>query len=107
MIDQFDMFDGEGAFLGKMRHHWNKAIEGEGAFCPCCGKWGKVYKTKISQHLALCLRWISMHGDADGWVDVQNTEGFTALHFASFHGSYRLIQSLVETANADITLANK
>ena len=70
MIDQFDMFEGEGAFLGKMRHNWNKAIEGEGAFCPCCGKWGKVYKTKISQHLALCLRWISQHGDADGWVDV-------------------------------------
>jgi len=73
MIDQFDMFDGEGAFLGKMRHHWNKAIEGEGAFCPCCGKWGKVYKTKMSQHLALCLRWISTHGDSDGWADVQNT----------------------------------
>lgn len=73
MIDQFDMFDGEGAFLAKMRHNWNKAIEAEGAFCPCCGKWGKVYKTKLSQHLALCLRWMFVHGDeADGWVDVQN-----------------------------------
>jgi hypothetical protein len=73
MADQFDMFDGEGAFLAKIRHLWNKAIEGEGGFCPCCGKWGKVYKTKMSQHLALCLRWISTHGDAEGWVDVQNT----------------------------------
>ena len=41
------------------------------------------------------------------WVDVQNSEGFTALHFASFHGNYKLLQSLVETANADVTLANK
>jgi len=74
MIDQFDMFEGEGSFLAKMRNNWNKSIEADGGFCPCCGKWGKVYKTKLSQHLALCLRWMYIHGDAvDGWVDVQNT----------------------------------
>ena len=73
-MSQFDMFDGEGAFLARMRYLWNKTIEGEGGFCPCCGKKGKVYKTKLSQHLALCLRWIHVHADpADGWVDVQNT----------------------------------
>ena len=41
------------------------------------------------------------------WVDVQNLEGFSALHFASFHGNYKIIYPLVETANADINLLNK
>lgn len=72
MSEQSDMFEDEGMFLARMRSNWNKAIEGEGAHCPCCGKWGKVYKIKLSQHLALCLRWIAVHGDEDGWVDVQN-----------------------------------
>lgn len=72
MSEQMDMFSDEGMFLAKMRNAWNKAIEADGGFCPCCGKWGKVYKTKLSQHLALCLRWIAINGDDDGWVDVQN-----------------------------------
>ena len=55
------------------RETWRNAIEGDGAYCPCCDKWGKVYKMKLSQHLALCLRWIATHGDEDGWVDVQNS----------------------------------
>lgn len=73
MSDQMEMFGDEGAWLAKMRHNWNKSIEGEGAFCPCCGGWGKVYKRVLSQHLALCLRWIAVHGEGDdSWVDVQN-----------------------------------
>lgn len=73
MAEQFDMFEGEGHFLAKMRSNWSKSIEGDGSHCPCCGKWGKVYKTKLSQHLALCLRWIAISADEEGWVDVQNT----------------------------------
>lgn len=73
MTTQTDMFDGEGSWLAKQRSDWNKSIEADGAHCPCCGKWGKIYKTKLSQHLALCLRWIDQHGDEEGWVDVQNT----------------------------------
>lgn len=72
MTEQVEMFESESVWLAKMRSTWNKSIEGEGAFCPCCGKWGKVYKIKLSQHLALCLRWIAINGDEDGWVDVQN-----------------------------------
>lgn len=71
MTEQVEMFESESVWLAKMRSTWNKSIEGEGAFCPCCGKWGKVYKTKLSQHLALCLRWIAVNGDDDGWIDVQ------------------------------------
>jgi ankyrin repeat protein len=34
-------------------------------------------------------------------------EGFTALHFAAYHGRYGIIRRLVEEAKADITVANK
>jgi ankyrin repeat protein len=41
------------------------------------------------------------------WADVQNCEGFTALHFASFHGNYKMLYPLVETAGADMNILNK
>jgi hypothetical protein len=41
------------------------------------------------------------------WVDVANFEGFTALHFASFHGNYKMLYPLVEQAHADLTVVNK
>jgi len=72
MTEQLDMFNNEGHFLARMRNNWNKVIEADGGYCPCCGKWGKVYKMKLSQHLALSLRWIALHGEQDGWIDVQN-----------------------------------
>jgi len=72
-MSQLEMFDNEGEWLKKLRTNWGTAIEADGGFCPCCGKWGKVYKVKLSQHLALCLRWMYLRGDDDGWVDVQNS----------------------------------
>lgn len=41
------------------------------------------------------------------WLDSQNSEGFTALHFCSFHGNMRLMQVLIEEGSADMGLANK
>lgn len=70
MNEQMDLF--EGLFLAKMRNNWNKLIEAEGGHCPCCGKWGKVYRRILNEHLVLALRWIAVHGDDQGWVDVQN-----------------------------------
>ena len=72
-MNQSSFFGSEEEWLANMKSNWDKAITGDGAFCPCCGKWGKVYKYKLSQHLALCLRWIAIHGKENGWVDVQNT----------------------------------
>lgn len=72
-MKQIDMFDSQEAFIRSLKEEWKKEIEGKGGQCPCCEKFGKVYKMKMSQHLALCLRWIFIHGDADGWVDVQNS----------------------------------
>lgn len=72
MSEQMEMFSDDGIFLAKLRSNWSKTIEEDGGHCPCCGKWGKVYKTKLSQHLALCLKWIASHEGEDGWADVQN-----------------------------------
>ena len=71
-MKQIDMFNSEEAYLRKMREDWNRSIEAKGGHCPCCTRFGKVYKIKMSQHLALCLRWIYVHGEEGGWVDVQN-----------------------------------
>lgn len=57
--------------LRKMQDEWDATIAGEGGCCPVCGKFGKVYKYKLSQSLALALKWIGDHGADDGWVDVQ------------------------------------
>lgn len=59
--------------LSELRHEWKESISGPGGHCPCCNRWGKVYKYKLSQHLALCLKWIVAHADEEGWTDVQNT----------------------------------
>ena len=72
-MNQKDMFSDDDSFLNKLKEQWETAIMGDGGNCPCCGKWGKVYKYKLSQHLALALRWIVVHGKENGWVHVQNT----------------------------------
>lgn len=61
-------------YLEGVREEWVATIEGKGGTCPCCDRWGKVNKLSLSQHLALCLRWIYLNGDKndDGWVHVQN-----------------------------------
>jgi len=66
-----DIFDDP---VQKLRHDWRYTIEGDGGHCPVCDKFGKVYKIKLSQALALALKWVADHGGDDGWVDVQ-TQG--------------------------------
>lgn len=66
-----DIFDDP---LQKLRHDWRHTIEGDGGHCPVCDKFGKVYKIKLSQALALALKWVADHGKEDGWIDVQ-TQG--------------------------------
>ena len=39
------------------------------------------------------------------FINVQNIEGFSAIHFASFHGSYSMLRKLSD-AGADIKLVN-
>ena len=72
-MNQIDMFNGEEAYLRKMRENWKKDIEAKGRRCSCCDRYGKVYRRPLSQHLALCLRWIYVQSEDNDWVDVQNT----------------------------------
>lgn len=63
--------DNDSLYIAKKK--WQDTIGGKGGHCPCCGKWGKVNKYKLSQALALALKWIVDHGHPQtGWVDVQN-----------------------------------
>ena len=72
-VSSLDLWSEEADYLDRLRTAWNQTIEGEGGHCVCCGKWGKVYKIKLSQHLALCLKWIIDHSTpSEPWVDVQN-----------------------------------
>lgn len=57
--------------LKNLQDEWDRTITGEGGCCPVCGKFGKVYKYKLSQALGLALKWIKDHAGEDGWVDVQ------------------------------------
>ena len=40
------------------------------------------------------------------WVCAPTDEKFTALHFATYHGNFELIQMLVDRMEADIKLRN-
>lgn len=59
--------------LNIARARWRLEIEGAGGFCPCCDRWGKVYKLKLNKGLVRALYWMTVNGDEDGWVDVQRT----------------------------------
>jgi len=41
------------------------------------------------------------------WANATTDEGFTAIHFATYHGSYAMLNFLTETAKVDITKKNK
>ena len=41
------------------------------------------------------------------WVDAPTDEGFTCIHFATYHGNYHLLKFLTQTAQADIHVKNK
>jgi hypothetical protein len=72
-VNQANLFDDDMRdYLNELKASWRKTIGAEGGRCPCCEKFGKIHEMKLNQHLALCLRWISLNGDAEGWVDVQN-----------------------------------
>ena len=57
--------------LSKLKMNWRKTIEGDGGYCPCCGKWGKISPFSITETHALALLWMSRAPcDSDGWIDV-------------------------------------
>jgi hypothetical protein len=57
--------------LAQMRDNWEVAIEGDGGHCPCCGRWGKIYKRALNASMARSLMWlVNRPHRGDGWTHV-------------------------------------
>ena len=60
--------------LDKLRAHWRVTIEGDGGYCPCCDRWGKIYRRALNASMARALVWlVQQPGRGDGWVHVPDT----------------------------------
>lgn len=69
LIGQYKMFDlFETDILHKLRSDYQKKLEGEGAECPCCKRFGKYNGYSITKTDAKFLVWLFINGDKDGWV---------------------------------------
>lgn len=66
-LDDFDKI-----IIDELRGKWHEIIKGKGGHCPCCDRWGKVNAFKLTQALALTLKWMQLHPDGSGWIDMQN-----------------------------------
>src|SRR5262245_36609489 len=57
--------------LSDARAEWQRTIEGDGGHCPCCDRWGKMYRRGINRVMAGSIVWLARHGPPGGdWVDV-------------------------------------
>ena len=57
--------------LAELRDTWRAVIEGDGGHCPCCDRWGKVYRRNLNAAMARGLIWLTKQPDrGDGWVHV-------------------------------------
>jgi len=55
--------------LEQARNNWDLTIRDKGGHCPCCDRWGKVYRHKVSESMVKSLLWIaSNHGE--NWIDI-------------------------------------
>ena len=51
------------------REKWDLTIRDKGGYCPCCDRWGKVYRYGISHAMTKALLWMaSSHGE--NWIDM-------------------------------------
>ena len=57
--------------LKQLRDQWRVVIEGDGGHCPCCDRWGKIYRRGLNSSMARSLIWLVQQPDrGDGWVHV-------------------------------------
>lgn len=54
--------------LASAKGRWQALIEGEGGRCPCCGRWGKVYRRPLNARMAAAMIWLSQNGGLTDWV---------------------------------------
>lgn len=57
--------------LQDSRDDWASAIQGDGGYCPCCDRWGKIYPRHFNSSMARALIWLVRRGGT--WTDVPNT----------------------------------
>lgn len=41
-----------------IREGWQETIKGDGGYCPCCDRWGKVNQKRIHKAMANDLLWL-------------------------------------------------
>ena len=59
--------------LKTARNQWfSQTITGDGGHCPCCDRWGRIYKRRLNETMARGLVWLCRAGSGDEWVDVPN-----------------------------------
>ena len=60
--------------LADLRGNWRAVIEADGGHCPCCDRWGKVYRRNLNASMARALIWLVNQPDrGDGWVHVPSS----------------------------------
>jgi hypothetical protein len=57
--------------LSNLKQAWRQTIEGDGGYCPCCGRWGKINAFYFDQTKALALIWMSKQSGE--WIDMPKT----------------------------------
>lgn len=62
--------------LAESKERFEQAIRGEGADCPCCGRWGKINAYQVTSTQAKGLIWMFTNFPADYWVDLGNAPGW-------------------------------
>lgn len=60
----------EVALLNRLRGQWRTTAENGGGRCPCCDRWGRVYKRNINETMARSLIWLCGAPAENGWVNV-------------------------------------
>lgn len=64
----------ETSTLEALRDLWKVTIEGDGGHCPCCDRWGKIYRRALNAAMARSLLWLVNQEDrGDGWVHVPSS----------------------------------
>lgn len=63
------------SFMKSLRAAWQKGIKGkDGATCPCCERFGKVYTRSINRSIAQSLKWMYIFSKDHGvgvWADMR------------------------------------
>ena len=65
------MHTGSNMTLDEARAQWEQTIRDDGGHCPCCNRWGKMYRRGINKTMAASIIWLARMTQPGGdWVDV-------------------------------------